>query len=213
MTYIGHCNDTRHLDIFGICRRTIERTNATVATIVDLGAHHGEGVTLLGSQIPTCTRYMMVEPAPRCIEKIKQATDHQIHIELIEAILGIEDGSTKFYDLPDADASGNVYSAREGYGPADMIDVKIIDWRKIMPTPIDFVKCNIEGGEYELMEQGFFDNVQAFVIECHNKHVKNDDGNYRNVKELIDGLSKDFNIESHGTLSHKYCFISGIRKQ
>jgi len=222
LTYHGHTRSTSHLDIWGLCLETIK--NIIIARdmhpkrILDLGAHHGQGLRLLGTA-SGCERYVMVEPMPQNVDVILGILEHRgarPSAELFPGVIGRTPGTTTLFSLPGFDQSSNLFNTRGGaYGDAVPVEVPIIDFPGIINMlggDIDFMKCNIEGAEFALMDDGFFDNISdGFVLEAHNMHCPAAGGGYRNVQELIDGLKDDFDIVSHGTLEHKYCFLSGIR--
>lgn len=180
-----------------------------VKTIVDLGARWGEGYSLFGSKRPD-SRYVFVEPSPKCVPRLEELIrkNSDRNIELVPGILGVEDADIDFFIFDsDNDQSGNIFTGRGGaYGNTSKVKVKKFDYRKIFGH-IDFVKCNIEGGEYQLIKDGFFDIVDSFAMEVHNQHVENFD--YRNV---LHDLSDKFEIEIWGNVKYKYCFANGKKK-
>ena len=198
----------KYTDIYEACVKFTAGKN--LKSIVDLGARHGESYELFGYLHPE-SKYYFVEPSERCFSHINDiiAKYPQADISLIGGILGLSDGKTSFFQLGnDNDQSGNLFSDRGGqYGEASVYDVKTFDFRKIFKQ-IDFVKCNIEGGEYQLIDDGFFDIVDAFVMEAHNVHVPN-----KNYKNVVDRLSNEFELEVWGNVNYKYCFINGQRKK
>lgn len=183
--------------------------NKVITSIVDLGARHGEGYELFGHNHANAA-YTFVEPSNRCIPNINNIIKKypNANLRLIDGVLGASDGETTFYQLEcDDDQSGNLFSDRNGqYGKPFECKVKIYDYKSIF-TQIDFVKCNIEGAEYKLIEDGFFDIVDSFVMEAHNAHVPNK--NYRNV---IAALGDKFDLSIWGDTTYKYCFINGVKK-
>ena len=130
------------------------------------------------------------------------------NLDLIEGVIGKREGEVEFYQLEnDDDQSGNMFSNRNGqYGSAALTKVKVVDYTSLFKK-IDFVKCNIEGGEYQLLEDGFFDMVDSFVMEVHNVHVPG-----KNYKNVIETLQDKFDMEIWGNLNYKYCFINGNKK-
>lgn len=181
----------------------------SIKTIVDLGACHGEGYELFGINYPDAS-YTFVEPSNRCTPYINQLIKKypKANLTLINGVLGTSNGETTFYQLEnDNDQSGNLFSNRNGqYGRASKRVIKTYDYRSIF-THIDFVKCNIEGAEYQFIEDGFFNIVNSFVMEVHNIHVPNK--NYRNA---ISALSDKFDLTVWGDVNYKYCFINGQKK-
>lgn len=180
-----------------------------ISSIVDLGARHGEGYELFGRHHPGAS-YTFVEPSNRCIPNINKLIEKysDANLRLIDGILDKQDGEANFYQLEnDNDQSGNLFFDRNGlYGKATIQKVKVYDFKNFFDK-IDFVKCNIEGGEYQLIDSGFFDIVNAFSMEVHNEHVPNK--TYRNV---IQELDQNFDLEIWGDVKYKYCFVNGRKK-
>lgn len=177
--------------------------------IVDLGARHGEGYTLFGiNKHPS--KYYFVEPSPRCITKVQQLIEFEKNpaLVLIPGILTKTVSEVDFFLFEtDHDQSGNAFSKRNNqYGDADLVKVQTFDYRTLF-NHIDFVKCNIEGGEYQLIDDGFFDIVDSFVMEAHNQHVPG-----RSYVDILDKLSNQFELEVWGNVSYKYCYINGKKK-
>lgn len=194
-------------NIYDACVKLSE--GKKISTIVDLGARHGEGYESFGINHKEAV-YHFVEPSKRCIPHIQSIIDKYPNqkLELIQGVIGSSDCEIDFYQLSkDNDQSGNLFSNRSGqYGNAEIYKVKSYDFKTTFKK-IDFLKCNIEGGEYQLIEDGFFDIVDFFVLEAHNNHVKG-----KNYKNAVKGLEENFNLEIWGDIYHKYCFINGKRK-
>lgn len=197
----------RYRDIYDACVQIT--ANRNISNIVDLGARHGEGYELFGRHHPEAS-YTFVEPSNRCIPNINKLIEKysDANLRLIEGILGQYDGEVEFYQLEsDNDQSGNLFSDRNGqYGSAMIQKVKVYDFKNFFDK-IDFVKCNIEGGEYQLIEDGFFNMVDSFVMEVHNKHVPN-----KTYIDAIQKLRQNFDLEIWGDIFYKYCFINGQKR-
>ncbi|NBW06482.1 MAG: FkbM family methyltransferase [Caulobacteraceae bacterium] len=194
-------------DIYDACNKINE--GRSTLSIVDLGARYGEGYELFGVNYPEAS-YTFVEPSDRCTPNIKNLISKypNAKLRLIDGVLGSKSGKLEFFQLEnDNDQSGNLFSDRDGcYGPSTKKTVNVYDYKSIF-SQIDFVKCNIEGAEYSLIEGGFFDIVNCFVMEVHNSHVPN-----KNYKNAIDLLSSRFDLTLWGNPHYKYCFINGIKK-
>lgn len=197
----------KYKDIYDACLQFT--AGKQIANIVDLGARHGEGYELFGRHHPDAS-YTFVEPSNRCIPNINRLIEKysEANLRLIDGILSADNGEAEFYQLDnDNDQSGNLFSDRNGqYGSATLQKVKVYDFKNFFEK-IDFVKCNIEGGEYQLIEDGFFDMVGSFVMEAHNVHVPN-----KNYLNIIESLASKFDLEVWGDVTYKYCFINGLRK-
>ena len=207
-------------DIYDLSRKFIAEKELAIGLLVDFGARHGESYEFLRE---FCHGdYVFVEPAPRAaavvsglVESINSIVEDPStpRSHLIPAILGKSVGSIDMHTFEgDDDQSSNVFSDRGGrYGKTEIVSVPIVPYEildEMFPGQrIDFAKINIEGGEYQLIEDGFFHKkIDAFVMELHNEHVKD-----RTWKNAVECLQDGFDIVTHGDLGYKYCFMSGVR--
>lgn len=194
--------------IYALCRSLAH--DRTLSTILDLGARYGEGFEQFGlSVMKDDCEYICVEPSPRCIPKVNELIgQHPEHkIRLIPGVLGKSAGSVFLNMLDsDGDQSANLFSDRSGqYGPSVQCEVPVFDYTAI-PDRIDFAKINIEGAEYQLIDDGVFDRFSAFVLEAHNEHVTG-----KTYRDVISALQDKFTLLSWGNLNYKYCFITGFK--
>lgn len=199
--------NNKYEDIHDACLKISQ--GRKISSIVDLGARYGEGYERMGKKIKhDC--YTFVEPSVRCLPRIKKIIDEnkERNLRLIEGVLGIDNCETNFFQLEnDNDQSGNLFTDRQNkYGGATLCKVKVFDYRNLF-SKIDLLKCNIEGGEYDLIEQGFFEIVENFVMEVHNYLVPG-----KNYLDALRPLSEKFDIEIWGDVNYKYCFMNGTKK-
>lgn len=213
----GHTNpNDGRFDIYSLSRDLIREYKIDVNLLVDFGSRHGESLHELGASCKKSAGFIFVEPAPRCIEKIRKLMGEysgDLQLRLIEGVLAYEDGLIKFHTFEnDDDQSANIFSDRDGrYGKSSVIDVPVFSYDAITARfpgrRIDFAKINIEGAEYAMLEGSFVkDRVDAFVMELHNQHVPG-----RTWRDAVDALSSDFDLWTHGNMDYKYCFMSGVR--
>ena len=198
----------KYTSIYNAC--TVMTDKKKLTNIVDLGARHGEGYEEFGILHPE-SKYTFVEPSARCAPKIKNVIDKfpNKNIEYINGILDVKQGTAKFKQFEnDNDQSGNFFTNRGGqYGKVCEYDVRVFDYNKLF-SKISFVKCNIEGAEYELINSGFFDMVDMFVMEAHNNHIPG-----KSYLDIVNSLSDKFDLEVWGNTNYKYCFVNGIKKK
>lgn len=211
--YKGH--DATKKTIYNLSQEFIRSNGIKANLMVDFGARHGESLEFLGE---FCEGdYVLVEPAPRCIERVKESIlknlTARFRIHLFDFIVGKERGTVDLNTFEgDDDQSANVFTDRGGrYGPAQIVTVPVMPYEvfdeRFPGRMIDFAKVNIEGGEYQMIEDGFFHRkVRSFVMELHNAHIE--DRTWRNAMEA---LQDSFDLWTSGDLGYKYCFMSGIR--
>lgn len=207
--YVGHAGPVPG-GIYGLCNQLA--AEVPCASVLDLGARHGEGFVLFGSKTQHCELYVMVEPSPRCIPKIQELIGKhaETSIELVPGVLGRADGTVELimFDA-DNDQSANTFTTRGGqYGPSTSTTVTVFSYDHgiLNNHYFDIAKVNIEGGEYQLVDDGYFTpaRIGAFVMEAHNAHVPG-----RTYKDVIAALESQYDIVSYGDLNYKYCFLVG----
>lgn len=210
MAYLGHDNSW-------LARGDIYQISCEVAhnpkTILDMGSRHGEGYGVLGRQFPWAT-YIFIEPAPQCKPKIRkviadaQAADEDARFYFMEGVLGEKRGTMDLMVFPgDDDQSSNFYTDRGGmYGQASKVEVQVFPYDELPYDTIDFAKINIEGAEYDLIESDFFNRIQSFVMEVHNRHVPG-----KTYIDAIEALKDRYDLTTYGTVGYKYCYIIGHR--
>lgn len=192
--------------IYALCNYVT--ANMQLSTIVDLGAHYGTGYKLFGIQHPNAD-YIMVEPVNECVQQIKNVIDSNptAKIRLINGIIGLHSGITEIKTFTnDRHQSSNLFSNRGGvYGATSCEVIKIYSY-DVMPPVIDFAKINIEGAEYQLIDDGFFNRIDTFVMEVHNGLVQG-----KSYIDVINALGNNFILTTCGNREYKYCFCIGHR--
>lgn len=146
---------------------------------VDGGAHLGETITDFRLSL---RRFLYpwdvysFEANPALVPRIARFP----HVTVLGQAIWIEDGSVEFY-VAETTPSSSILSTKQTGGLAKVpIRVPSIDfgaWLRRNFTQEDFllVKLDIEGAEYEVLEQmlrdGSVDLVDEFLIEFHNRKV------------------------------------------
>jgi len=208
--YLGHNDHYTSLNGIYLVSNEIIKSNFenSPKVILDLGSRHGEGFLELG--INYSSKYIFVEPSPRCISKIEELIKGypEREFQFIKGILGNSDDSTDLLLFPkDNDYSANLYSKRKRrYGRAKKERIKIFNYSVIEEEIIDFSKINIEAGEYELITSDFFNKIQYFVMEAHNNLIPG-----KTYKDIIKTLENRYDLTTYGNLENKYSFIIGSK--
>jgi FkbM family methyltransferase len=143
-----------------------------VRRVVDVGANVGYSCLLWCWQFPQA-RVLAYEPHPthhRILERQLKANGYADRVTVVPAA-ATSRASTSF--LVDADrcstvvASSSAAPAGQGVVRIDTVDF----FETAGPEPIDLLKIDIEGGEYELMQDPRFDElalrVGAVLMEWH----------------------------------------------
>ena len=193
--------------IYGLCNQVAVAFSGQKLTVIDMGSRHGEGFVEFGTHFDC--HYEFVEPSPRCLPKIEDVIRENPgrSFRLHSGVMGGQPGSIILNVFEsDGDQSANVFSDRQGrYGRSEQVTVPVIPYDEMLSC-YDIAKINIEGGEYQLLDDNVFDRFGTFVMEAHNQHVKG-----KNYQTLIEGLQDKFDIFSYGNLMYKYCFLVGLR--
>lgn len=124
---------------FELCKQhAVARLLRPGAVFYDVGAHAGF-YSLLAAR-KGC-RVFAFEPSPRNIQMLKQhiALNH-LNVEVIEAAVADHDGTAVF------DVGPNTYMG--SLAERGELQVKVVSLDALKIPPPDFVKIDIEGGEY-----------------------------------------------------------------
>lgn len=136
-----------------------------VRRVVDLGGNNGFSTLYLARQYPSA-QVVAFEPHPRHCEQFSwnvAANALQGRVRLVPAAAGVREDRML---LSDAGAGSSLVMARGG----ERFEVRVADWlAEVGAGPIDFLKVDIEGSEYELLADPRFEalDVRLIVLECH----------------------------------------------
>lgn len=154
-----------------------------IHTIVDLGANIGLTSVYLAGRYDV-VRLIAVEPVPANVLLLRQNLAlNQIDGDVIEAVIGRDDGVARFQDLPESNL---------GHVSTEGRDVRSISMRTLLAhlgnADIDLLKIDIEGAERHLLtgDCSWLRRVRALMIEFH--------------PPLVDSKQLAAIIESHGFL-------------
>ena len=133
--------------------------------IVDLGANIGLSSLYFATRYPDA-EVLAFEPhsgfADRCEEHIR-VNGLTNRVRVVRAAAGVANSTGR---LSDAGAGSSLVIPRGG----PFIDVQVKDWiAEVGDRPIDLLKMDVEGAEYELLNDPRFAGlkVPVLVLECH----------------------------------------------
>jgi FkbM family methyltransferase len=198
--YRGH--RATALPIYDFCPEVSQNPSI----IVDLGAHRGCGYEKLRGFYPHSLIHL-VEPVPDCIDCLSRATAGDSRAFIHPYAVGKSNNVMPINLFPhDGRQSSNFYSDRMGtYGEPEQVLVPI-KHHSVLPDKIDLAKINIEAGEFDLIESGFFDRVDSFVMEAHNNLLPG-----KTWRDVVDELQDKFELTTAGNRDYKYCFVLGVK--
>lgn len=136
-----------------------------IKSYLDIGANTGEFCNVLFEKFPTLKRAYLIEPEKENFEFLK---NHLVpkNVSLFEIAVGYNIMSPQIIPL-----HNNVggFSIIESPDNVSNISVKTLEELKI--PKVDLVKIDIEGGEYNLIENStYLQNIKWLDIEFHDYH-------------------------------------------
>jgi FkbM family methyltransferase len=167
-----------------------------VRCVVDIGANVGMSVLYWLEQFPRC-RILAFEPHPRHAEQARRniALNGQQHrVELRTEAAGAK---SRGMLLSDQGASSALVA--DGTGVA----VEVVDvFPHLIGRPIDILKLDMEGGEYELLEDVRFATLlpRAIVMEWHTRRSGEEDRRWCETRLKAMGFTIEtlFSTPTHG---------------
>jgi len=163
--------------------------------VFDLGGYEGQWASDIFSKY-VCPVFIF-EPYIKYAEKIKERFRHNGKIKVFAFGLGKIDEQLTLYESDDA---SSVYKKK---GKAYTIEIKKASSfiRKQAITKIDLMKINIEGGEYDLLEElldeGMVNNIVNLQIQFHD-FVDRADERMKRIQQRLSATH---------TLSYQYEYV------
>ncbi len=157
--------------------------------IIDIGANVGVSALVL-SQIPNA-KVTCYEPDPGNCVLLRENLELNglSNVRVVEAAVTNVDGSTEF-EVDEESVGGHV-ARGESAGKGRRVKVAALTLARAMEESqsevIDLLKCDCEGGEYEIIEQitpELAARIRNLSIEVHDLDEK------RNLQSLSDRLSR-----------------------
>jgi len=134
--------------------------------VLDLGANIG-----LFSAYALCElgaeSVVAVEPDPMNLETLEMFVDrNRLPVEIVRACAGTCTGTASFLALAEA-------NSRKAKAGEESIEVPVVDVLDI--GPFDLAKIDIEGGEWELLEDRRFPRLARWIVmEWHSRNCPTD---------------------------------------
>ena len=164
---------------------------------LDIGANHGLYTKYMA------TRFNMVyafEPHPTNLEKLKKNMTPFTNIEIIPKAISTENGSMKLFVNAQNEGGhtiqkGLAETEKWGHSLNNTIDVECITLDTFCKdmTDIKLIKCDIEGGEYDIFysaENTLIDNEFILILETHQvKDFESDQKERDRLFEFFNDMS------------------------
>jgi FkbM family methyltransferase len=129
----------------------LARLAPRLRTVIDIGANVGWYSCLLShSGFPTNGRILAVEPNPSVLPYLRANAARHSQITVIPSVATAQPGETTFYTAASSDLSSAMRPVGEPLrAPATTVDQLAADY--LGESPVDFVKCDVEGGELAVL--------------------------------------------------------------
>jgi FkbM family methyltransferase len=142
--------------------------------VLDLGANIGLFTLFALRRMPSC-RVIAVEPDSENLGLLRRNISSNAHsgrVRIIEGAVGTENGWTRF-------AAGSCEMSRlatDNEQEANVVEIPLLDFYELA-AGMDFVKIDIEGGEWPILRDPRLANLQARVVamewhthSCHSSY-------------------------------------------
>jgi len=136
-----------------------------IESYLDIGANTGEFCNILFEKLPTLKKAYLIEPEKENFRFLKA---HVIpkNISFFEIAIGYNMPTPKIIPLHD-----NVGGFSTINSPDNVSNVSIKTLEELKIPKVDLVKIDIEGGEYNLIENStYLQNIKWLDIEFHDYH-------------------------------------------
>ncbi len=152
------------------------------ARIIDGGANIGLSSLYFLANFPTA-RIEAYEASPAAFDLLQQ-TIRSLKLDparytLINKALHSSDDTINFFVLPHTASALNAsISGRDSLDQlGEQIEVAAVDFRKILEKPIDFLKLDVEGHEYELLDLPEISpsTIRSMAVEFHDLQQNRDE--------------------------------------
>jgi FkbM family methyltransferase len=160
---------------------------------IDCGSNVGQGFSYFRKYFPVGKYdFILMEPNPHCVAKLKQQFGDLPNIEIIEKAVWTEDGTMKLFGLVE-DHRGDVTtgasivsehnSAKYESNAEQATEVATIDFPSFLRTKFDYdeivIKMDIEASEYDVLEKmiagGELDRVEFMFVEFHSQYMEGEE--------------------------------------
>ena len=165
---------------------------ADVSVVLDVGGHHGHYVAAAVEQYPKA-EIISLEPAARGAEliarhaKMNKAVDR---IEIVQAAIAEGPGEATLHHDPEGSWGASLY---ELDGDPETVSLTTLE-DVLRGREPDIIKCNAEGGEYDLIPQLLTLGLRPSLIVLMVHPEFGDD------EALLDSIAQaGFSLESVGT--------------
>lgn len=140
--------------------------------IVDVGGHLGLASLFFLSRYPACS-LLTLEPNPALATLLRKTlAPFAERVQLLEAALSTRAGDVEFHITADnlTNVTGGIDNREGPEREVRRLCVPCVDARDVLAEPVDLLKLDVEGHEYELLPLELFRpaHVRNMVVEFHD---------------------------------------------
>jgi FkbM family methyltransferase len=164
-----HCDVTRNLRYDRMTYQVMRQVLNAKSTAIDVGCHKGEVLEWMMELAPH-QRHFAVEPLPHMAKNLREKFGSQV--EVVEKALSNQAGSTTFHFVQNAPAYSGIRKRQYNTDHPDIQELKVdmttLD-AMVNGEKIDFIKIDVEGGEYAVLEgaaKTIEQSQPVVVFEC-----------------------------------------------
>jgi FkbM family methyltransferase len=169
--------------------------------IIDCGANIGMSILFFKLWAPDAS-IVAIEPDAAAFRYLQDLVrlNRLRNVELVNAAIARESGFAALYTTP-GDAAGITSSLQSAWGGTDQTTVRTIPLSHLIAGPVDFLKLDIEGAEYDAIDElestERLGSIGAMAIECHA--VAGDVGPRLRLVKQLEGAGFRVSIISQDT--------------
>ena len=181
-------------------------------TVLDIGANVGLWTKYILSR--NAKNVYSFEPNKKAIELLKNTTKNDSNVTIVEKAVYKEKSTLQFY-IDDSNSLTSSLLSASGHNPSYNVDAITLEDAINLTgeEKIDLVKIDIEGAEFDIIEnlsKDVFDRVDSFLIEFHDFY-------FTEGMLKVDELEKNLFAAGFTTYRSpidkvKYVFASKVRK-
>lgn len=165
-----HIDLTKNLKYDRLTKAIIKKHVRSDSNCIDVGCHKGEILLLLQKHAPK-GEHVAFEPIPYLYESIKEKFTNNVTV--YPYALSDKNGTTEFQLVKNAPAYSGIKKRKYAVKSPDIeeiqVEMKQLDDLIPLNKKIDFVKIDVEGGEFEVLKGGqrtFNKNKPIILFEC-----------------------------------------------
>lgn len=162
-----------------------------ISRVLDIGAHYGYFSLWLQSRYPEIELYsLLIEPSPNCARSLFNLVNQDKlrgRFSYLQRAIASEDiGESSFYDRPYMASSR--YPLSQSEKATQVQNLSETDLVEALKPPYDLIKCDIEGSEWEFLNnyQNIIKESKYLVLEWHSWH--NGGGGFQQIEKLLHSL-------------------------